>query len=91
MYHRVEIELQGVQQDLQSSHTISFEPLPEGTTEEGNALVQLCKIADTIEVHLQKSQEEITQATQALKQEQEEIIEQRRSVLQEDTLQSKFE
>jgi hypothetical protein len=92
MYNRIEIELQGVQQALQSSHTVSSVPLPEGTTEEGNEPVQLRKIADTVEVCLRKAQEETMQATQALKQAQEEIIEQRRAAQQEkDTLQAKFE
>jgi hypothetical protein len=68
MYHRVEIELQGVQQALQSSRAVSSAPLPEGTTEEGNAPVQLRKIVDTVKVRLRKAQEEIAQATQALKQ-----------------------
>jgi hypothetical protein len=75
MYNRIEIELQGVQQDRQSSRTISSTPLPEGTTEEGNELVQLHKIANTVEVCLRKSQEETTQATQALKKAQEEVLE----------------
>jgi hypothetical protein len=36
MYNKIEIELQGVQQALQSSHAVSYAPLPEGTTEEGH-------------------------------------------------------
>jgi hypothetical protein len=92
MNNRIEIELQGVQQALQSSLTVSTTPLPKGTTEEGDEPVQLRKIADRVEVHLWKAQEETTQATQALKQAQEEIIEQRRAAQQEkDTLQAKFE
>jgi hypothetical protein len=77
---------------LSNLAVVSSAPLPEGTTEEGNEPVQLHQIANTVEVHLQKAQEETTQATQALKQAQEEIIEQRRAAQQEkDTLQAKFE
>jgi hypothetical protein len=78
MYNRIESELQGVQQALRSSHKVSTTPLPEGTTEEGDEPVQLHKIVATVEACLRKAQEETTQATQALKQAQEEIIEQRR-------------
>jgi hypothetical protein len=92
MYNRIEIELQGVQQALQSSRAVSSAALPEGTTKEGDEPVQLHKIADTVEVHLRKAQEETTQATQALKKAQEEIIEQRRAAQQEkDAIQAKFE
>jgi hypothetical protein len=76
MYNRIEIELQGVKQALQSSHAASTAPLPEGTTEAGDEPVQLHRIADTVEVRLRKAEEATTQATQALKQAQEEIIEQ---------------
>jgi hypothetical protein len=55
MYNRIEIELQGVQQALQSSHAVSSTPLPEGTIEEGNEPVQLCKIANTVKVRLRKA------------------------------------
>jgi hypothetical protein len=83
MYIRIEIELQGVKQALQSSCAASTMPLLEGTTEAGDEPIQLCKIANTIEVCLQKAEEATTQATQALKQAQEEIIEQRRAAQQE--------
>jgi hypothetical protein len=67
-------------------------PLPEGTTEVGEELVQLCKIVDTVEVCLRHAQEEKEQVTQALKKVQEEIIEQRQATQQEkDALQAKFE
>jgi hypothetical protein len=55
MYNRIEIALQGVQQALQSSHTVSTAPLPEGTPEEEDEPLQLCKIADTFEVCLWKA------------------------------------
>jgi hypothetical protein len=45
LYNRIEIELQGVQQALQSSCISSTVILPEGTTEEGDEPVQLRKIA----------------------------------------------
>jgi hypothetical protein len=50
--------------------------MPEGTTEAGDESVQLRRIADIVEVRLRKVEEVTTQATQALKQAQEEIIEQ---------------
>jgi hypothetical protein len=53
---------------------------------------QLCRIADATKARLRRIQEEKEQATVALKQEQEEVIEQRRVVQQEkDDLQIKFE
>jgi hypothetical protein len=52
MYSQIEIMLQGVQQALQSSRAISTTPLREGTTEVEDESVQLCKIVDTVEVHL---------------------------------------
>ena len=58
MYSWIEIELQGVQQALQSSRAVSIALLLEGTTEEGDELVQPHKIANTVEVRLQKAQEE---------------------------------
>jgi hypothetical protein len=52
----------------------------------------LRKIVDTVEVCLQRAQEEKVQATQALKKAQEEIIEQRQAAQQEkNALQEKFE
>ena len=75
MYNIIEIELQGVKKAPQSSHAVSTAPLPEGTTEAGDEPVQLHRIADTVEVRLQKAEEATAQATQDLKQAQEEIIE----------------
>jgi len=48
MYKRIEIELQGVQQALQYSRTVSSAAQPEGTTKEGYEPVQLRKIVDTV-------------------------------------------
>jgi hypothetical protein len=67
MYNRIEIKLQGLQQALPSSCTVSSVPLSEGTKEEGNEPVQIHQIVDMVEVHLQKAQEETAQATQALR------------------------
>jgi hypothetical protein len=66
--------------------------MPEGTTEAGDESVQLHRIADIVEVRLRKVEEVTTQATQALKQAQEEIIEQRRAAQQEkEAIQEKFD
>jgi hypothetical protein len=54
MYNRIEIEIQGVQQELQSSPAVSTAPLPLGTLEMGDEPAQLHRIADTIEAHLQR-------------------------------------
>jgi hypothetical protein len=45
--------------------------LPEGTTKVGEELVQLRKLADTVEVRLRLAQEEKEQAIHALQKEQE--------------------
>jgi hypothetical protein len=63
VYNRIEVELQGVQQALQSSHVVSTAPLPPGTPEPGDEPAQLHRITDTIEAHLRRAQEEIMQAT----------------------------
>jgi chromosome segregation ATPase len=66
--------------------------MPEGTTEAGDESVQLRRIADIVEVRLRKAEEVTAQATQALKQAQEEIIEQRRAAQQEkEAIQEKFD
>jgi hypothetical protein len=58
----------------------------------GDESVQLHKIVDTVKVGLRHAQEEKAQATQALKKEQEEIIEQCQATQQEkNALQAKFE
>jgi hypothetical protein len=64
----------------------------EGTTEAGDESVQICRIADIVEVHLRKVEEVTTQDTQALNQEQKEIIYQRRAAQQEkEAIQEKFD
>jgi hypothetical protein len=88
MYNRIEIEIQGLKQALQSSREASTVPLPEGTTKAGDELVQLHRIADTVEVHLQKEEEATTKATQALKK----IIEKHQAAQQEkEAIQAKFD
>jgi hypothetical protein len=52
MYNRIEVELQGVQQALQSSRAVSTAPLPLGTPELGDEPAQLHRIADTVEARL---------------------------------------
>jgi hypothetical protein len=92
MYNRIEVELQGVQQALQSSRAVSTVPLPLGTPEPGDEPAQLHRLADTVEAHLRRAQEETTQATQALVQVQGVLVEQRRAAEQEKSaLQVKFD
>jgi hypothetical protein len=77
MYNRIEIELQGVQQALQSSRAVSIAPLTTGTVEPGDEPTQLHQIADMVEARLRQAQEETTQAIQALTQVQGVLVEQR--------------
>jgi len=79
MYNRIEIELWGVQQALQSSHIVSNLPLPLGTPELGNKSTQLHQLVDIDEALLRRAQEEKEQATQALMQVQGILVEQRRA------------
>jgi hypothetical protein len=65
-----------VQQAIQSSRTVSTAPLSVGTSELGDEPAQLHRIADTVEAHLRRAQEETTQATQALAQVQKDLEEQ---------------
>jgi hypothetical protein len=92
MYNRIEIELQGVQQALQSSRAVSTAPLPLGTPELGDEPAQLHRIVDTVEAHLRRAQEETTQATQALTQVQGVLVEKRSTAEWEKlALQAKFD
>jgi hypothetical protein len=92
MYDRIETELRGVQQALHSSRAVSTAPPPPEEPELGDEPTQLRRIADATEAHLRRMQEEKEQASVALKQAQEEIIEKRRVAQQEkDDLQTKFE
>jgi hypothetical protein len=83
MYDRIETELRGVQQALQSSRAVSTAPPPSEEPELGDEPAQLHRIADVTEAHLRRAQEEKEQATVALKQAQEEMVEQRRVAQQE--------
>jgi hypothetical protein len=58
-------------------------PLPLGEPELGDEPAQLRRLADAVEARLRHAQEEIEQATQALKQVQGVIIEQHRVAEQE--------
>jgi hypothetical protein len=76
MYNRIEIELQGVQQALQSSRAVPTVPLTAGTVEPGDEPAQLHQIVDMVEARLRQAQEDTTQATQALTQVQGVLVEQ---------------
>jgi hypothetical protein len=89
MYNIIEVELQGVQQALQSSRTVSTVPLPSGELELGDEPTQLHRLADTVEAHLRRAQEETEQATQALKQVQGVLIEQHNALQNRKRLLSK--
>jgi hypothetical protein len=92
MYGRIEVELRGVQQALQSSRIVSTVPLPSGEPKLGDEPTQLHRLADAVEARLRHSQEEIEQATQALKQVQGVLIEQHRVAEKEKVaLQAKLE
>jgi hypothetical protein len=71
---------------------VSTTPPPSEETELGDEPTQLHRLADVTEACLRRAQEEIEQATVALKQAQEEVIEKRQVAQQEKvSLQSKFE
>jgi hypothetical protein len=57
---------------------VSTAPLPSEEPELGDEPTQLHRLADATEAHLRRAQEETEQATQALKQVQEVVIEQHR-------------
>jgi hypothetical protein len=54
-------------------------PLPSGEPELGDEPAQLHRLADTVEAHLRRAQEETEQATQALVQVQGVLVEQRQA------------
>jgi len=91
MYDRIEAELKGVQQALYLNRAMSIVPLSVGDAEVGVEPAQLCILADSTKDHLRRVQEEKEQPIEALKQEKEEALEQRRIAQQEkDDLQAKF-
>jgi hypothetical protein len=75
VFNQIKVELQGVQQALQSSYAVSTTPLPLETPELGDEPDQLHRITDTVESHLRRAQEETTQDTQALAQVHEDLEE----------------
>jgi hypothetical protein len=77
VFSRIKGELQEVQQALQSSRAVSIVPSTSGTEEPGDEPAQLHQITDKVEARLRRAQEETTQATQALAQAQEDLLEQR--------------
>ena len=92
MYDIIEAELRGVQQALYSSCAVSIAPPPWEEPELGDEPAQLHRLDDVTEVYLHWAQDEKYQATTALKQAQEEVIEQHKIAQQEkDALQVKFE
>jgi hypothetical protein len=71
---------------------VSTVPLSSGEPELGDEPAQLHRLADVVEARLRRTQEEVEQATQTLKQVQGDIVEQRRIAEQEKvSLQAKFE
>jgi hypothetical protein len=63
MYDRIEVELRGVQQALQSSRAVSTAPPPSEEPELGDEPAQLRRLADVTEAHLRRAQAEKDQAT----------------------------
>ena len=63
MYDRIKVELRGAQWDLQTIRVVSTAPLPLGEPKLRDELAQLCQLADVIEAHLHRAQEETEQAT----------------------------
>jgi hypothetical protein len=76
VFNRIKVELQGMQQALQSSRIVPTAPLSAETSRLGDESAQLHRIADTVEAHLRRAQEETTQATQALAQVQKDLEDQ---------------
>jgi hypothetical protein len=58
MYDIIEVELRGVHQALQSSHTVSTAPLPSEEPELGDEPTQLRRLVDATEALLRHAQEE---------------------------------
>jgi hypothetical protein len=92
MYDRIEVQLKGVQQALQSNCAVSTAPPLSEAHEFGDEPTQIHRPADATEAHLRRAQEETEHATEALNKLQKLFIEQRRVAQQEkDSLQTKFE
>ena len=58
MYNRIEVELKGVQQAIQSSRAVSIAPLPSEELELVYEPTQLHRLADATEAHLHQAQAE---------------------------------
>jgi hypothetical protein len=67
MYDRIEVELIGVQQALQSSHAVSTAPPPLEEPELGDEPAQLHRLANVRKSHLRRAQVERDQDIAALK------------------------
>jgi hypothetical protein len=76
VFNWIKVELQGVQQALNSIRAVSTAPLPLETPELGDEPAQLHRIADTVEACLRQTQAETTQATQSLVQVQKDLEDQ---------------
>jgi hypothetical protein len=91
MYSWIEIELQGVQQELQSKRAVSTTPLSIITLEVGDEPSQLHQIIDSVEAQLLKAHDEANKSTQALTQVQGVLVEQHSAAEQEKSaLQAKW-
>jgi hypothetical protein len=70
LFFHITGEFKEAQQALQSSQEVSMEPLTMEILGTGDDPTQLRQIAEKVEAHLRRSQEDIVKATQALVQEQ---------------------
>jgi hypothetical protein len=75
LYERIAIELRGVQQALHSSRTVCIVPLLSEEPKLEDEPTQLYRLVDATKARLHRAQEEKEQATMALKQAQEEMVE----------------
>jgi hypothetical protein len=92
MYDRIEVELRGVQQALQSNHIVSTVPPLSEALELEDEISQLRIIADATKAHLHHAHEETKQATKALNKVQKVVIEKCQVVQKEKaSLQANFE
>jgi len=92
MYDRIEKELKDIQHTIHSRNTVSTTPSLAENVELGDDPTQLPRLEDAIEVLLRRDQEKKEQATEALKQEKEEVLEKLRVAQQEKSeIQAKFE
>ena len=76
IFNQIKGELKEVKQELQSSQAVSTAPLISRPSRTGDEPTQLHQITDQVEARLRQTQEDTTQATQALMQAQKELLEQ---------------